>query len=1335
MSTIYTVSSGETVTGKTLRDELMLIDSGGTVISPTVNSGGTLYIDSGGTAKQIKENGGHVISQTGAWISFVPNAFTGLTLTSKNGSSGVATVHSGTTAIRTTVNYLGGLLVHSGGIATNTMVNSIGRAIVLSGGTANSAIVNSGGSLYVSSGGTATQILENGGYVSVEVGANVTFVPNTLYGLVMSTYAATVHSGTVAECITVKAVYFYICSGGTANSTTVTNGGILKVSAFGFANSTMLSSGSMNVLTYGKVYNTTVGSGGRMSVDGTASITTIQSDGIMNIFVGGTATYTTVSSGGVMNVLSGGTATAYTAIKSGGSLVVSSGGTATSTTVDYGAQLVFHSGAKVTQIRENGGYVSSVGGATVSFASNTFSDLTITDSATVHSGTTAIRTTLSGGGFLDVCGGTANGTIVNDEGRLWVYENGKATSTTVNSNGEFGIYTGGTAAFTTVNTNGLLDVYYGYASRTTLNGGVMKVSKGATANTTTLSGGSMEVFADATADMTDLSGGSMVVFGGGAASNTYISGGTQLIHEQAVASHTVVYENGRMEVYGGSASGASVYGGLLVVNSKGVVSGASIYDEGYLRISSGGTGSYTTLSGGSLFVSNGGQAAITTVSAGGRLEVLNGGMASVTTLRGGASGSQGGTLYVANGGKAATTYVSSGGRLLVRSNAVQSATSVFSGGTVHVYSGGMQTGMLTLTDGADVTVDRGGIIDFDISKSSAGAVARVNNLSLVNGTPTYTLTVAAGQGTGTYTLAENAANFNNTVTVKNTSATALGTLSVGATTAIDGTYYTLNLGNDNKLSVAISLDAPDTTLPTVKNVKANITAPTNQNVTVTAEFTDNVAVASKLYRIDNGDWKDYANGVTVTQNANLSFKAVDTAGNESEIVVFTVGNIDKTPPAKPTATPSTTAQTTQSVTVTATFSNDSAQKQYSLDNKNWNNYTAGVVMAANGTVYFRGIDAAGNISDVTSYAVTNINTNPVPQNPSGNSARSMWNSTGSAEYVVEYSPDDFKHVFRKTVSTNSLDSFRMPSGTYRWRVRAIDGTEWADGNEIAVGETESTPQLIQPEANGDDDIFFARKFDTWNGFYRARHFGLYNGWEGTGETAQLNGKNRIADIFLGSTDPNLLSLTDDANGDALFVDDIFTELPGSLSEQQARLAQINEIRAGAGDDIVDLTSQKFEYVGGGVTVRGGLGDDVIWANKGDNTLFGDAGDDRVVGANGNDVIVGGMGNDSMHGGGGEDIFAFVGGWGNDNVEQLADGKVTLWFEEGSLDKWDADTLTYRDGDKSVAVSGVTAANISLKFGDDGSAQYDKLLAAGAFDEFSSERIFENKNTRGMLASR
>ena len=175
-----------------------------------------------------------------------------------------------------------------------------------------------------------------------------------------------------------------------------------------------------------------------------------------------------------------------------------------------------------------------------------------------------------------------------------------------------------------------------------------------------------------------------------------------------------------------------------------------------------------------------------------------------------------------------------------------------------------------------------------------------------------------------------------------------------------------------------------------------------------------------------------------------------------------------------------------------------------------------------------------------------------------------------------------------------------------------------------------------------------------------------------------------------------------------------------------------ESRAGAGDDIVDMTSCRFEYTGDGLTLRGGDGDDVIWANKGDNRLFGDAGNDRIVGASGNDVIVGGIGNDRMHGGGGNDTFTFCENWGMDNVEQLVGGFVTLWFAEGSKDNWDETSLTYTDGENSVRVSGVTAEKVTLKIGDDGSEVFATLTGVGAFLDATSERIFEESG-KGMLA--
>ena len=199
------------------------------------------------------------------------------------------------------------------------------------------------------------------------------------------------------------------------------------------------------------------------------------------------------------------------------------------------------------------------------------------------------------------------------------------------------------------------------------------------------------------------------------------------------------------------------------------------------------------------------------------------------------------------------------------------------------------------------------------------------------------------------------------------------------------------------------------------------------------------------------------------------------------------------------------------------------------------------------------------------------------------------------------------------------------------------------------------------------------------------------------------------------------------------MDDIYSASPGELGLSQSRINLIDEIRAGAGDDIVDMTSRRFEYTGDGLTLRGGDGDDTIWANKGDNWLFGDAGNDRIVGASGNDVIAGGIGNDRMHGGGGSDMFTFCDNWGVDNVEQLAGGSVTLWFASGSESNWDAETLTYTDGENSVKVSGVTAEQVTLKFGADGSDRFAELTAAGAFLDATTERIFEESG-KGMLAS-
>ena len=358
---------------------------------------------------------------------------------------------------------------------------------------------------------------------------------------------------------------------------------------------------------------------------------------------------------------------------------------------------------------------------------------------------------------------------------------------------------------------------------------------------------------------------------------------------------------------------------------------------------------------------------------------------------------------------------------------------------------------------------------------------------------------------------------------------------------------------------------------------------------------------------------------------------------------------------------------------------------------------------------------------------------PVPDNPVGTKDRVSWDPAGTGGYVVEYSTDNFAHGLRAAAATNAVDMLALPAGTYQWRVKLADGDQWADGNEIKSDNTPEPAKVLRSNEDGSGDLFFASPVGTWENIFYAQHVGSVSDWAGTKELVSASGKNRIADLFFGSDDANILCLTDDENGDGIFVDDEFTVLPESITEQQARIARISEIRAGAGDDIVDMTSQRLEYIGDGLTIRGGDGSDTIWANKGDNQLFGDAGNDRIVGASGDDVIAGGAGNDRMHGGGGNDVFTFGENWGNDIVHQLGTGTVTLWFASGGEANWDAETMIYTDGDNSVAVSGVTVDKITLKFGDDGSARYAALAQAGAFLGFTSERIFEEQGG-GILAS-
>jgi Ca2+-binding RTX toxin-like protein len=266
----------------------------------------------------------------------------------------------------------------------------------------------------------------------------------------------------------------------------------------------------------------------------------------------------------------------------------------------------------------------------------------------------------------------------------------------------------------------------------------------------------------------------------------------------------------------------------------------------------------------------------------------------------------------------------------------------------------------------------------------------------------------------------------------------------------------------------------------------------------------------------------------------------------------------------------------------------------------------------------------------------------------------------------------------------------------------------------------------------------AESSGTWGRGYAAQHVALPEEWDSsTGILTQvsLRGKNRYADIFNGvENDTALLYLSDSENGDALFLDDVYSAFPDS--EQCERLSHITAIYAGRGDDIIDLTTDKFEFAGAEVKVYGGDGDDVIWGGADTAcTFYGDKGDDSLIGSSRNDCFIGGAGDDVIHGGGGKDLFAYgdPSSWGNDIIYQLQGegNSITLFFEQKEL----KDQLLTEEIDGGMRISVAGAANSSITIYSSGYSlvfgsqcdQFEVILAAGGCGECASQNIFETGN--------
>jgi len=254
----------------------------------------------------------------------------------------------------------------------------------------------------------------------------------------------------------------------------------------------------------------------------------------------------------------------------------------------------------------------------------------------------------------------------------------------------------------------------------------------------------------------------------------------------------------------------------------------------------------------------------------------------------------------------------------------------------------------------------------------------------------------------------------------------------------NGTYYfrgTDAAGNVSGVAAA-RITNIDNVAPAAPTVRADTTAPTNKKVTLTAAFSSDTV--KKQYSMDNRSWKNCSKPVAAGKNGTYYFRGIDAAGNISKVVSIKVDNIDTAAPNAPTVTASTAAPTNRNVMLTAKFSNDSVKKQYSSDKKTWKNYTGALAVNANGTYYFRGIDAAGNISKVASIKVGNID-KVAPAAPT------VKLSTAKPAAVLTVTAKFSKDSSRKEYST---DGKKWQSCTGKLTVKA-NGTYYFRGIDAA----------------------------------------------------------------------------------------------------------------------------------------------------------------------------------------------------------------------------------------------------------------------------------------------
>ncbi len=247
---------------------------------------------------------------------------------------------------------------------------------------------------------------------------------------------------------------------------------------------------------------------------------------------------------------------------------------------------------------------------------------------------------------------------------MFVYNGIIASGETI-SNGERQIvWEGGKTQRSIILSGGLQDVESGgCATSSILRGGTQEVwSSSHAKNTTILSGGVQRLFLGGSANSTVISkGGSQYLFQGNAQRTSVLTGGIQ-IASCAVVRNTTIRKGGILEVgWSTIASDISVNNGGKVIISGGIARNIKQNIGGSIQVKVGAYDADEIVAGtnakGSFSIGKG-VASNFIAYKNGRLEVAPDAVAVGTTV------ASGGTLYISRGGEARSTTVEHGGELI-----------------------------------------------------------------------------------------------------------------------------------------------------------------------------------------------------------------------------------------------------------------------------------------------------------------------------------------------------------------------------------------------------------------------------------------------------------------------------------------------------------------------------------------------------------------------------------------------------------------------------------------------------------------------------------------------